>query len=244
VPTAVINWPHSSGTSASLVVSDHDLRRAPRTNLAPVAQRFNGTGNARSRVLYGLACDTVAVAALRRAADEKRYGIDVAALEGFSEAQRGLHIWSNVLPERTDRKGEALRAYAEQLDRLLGTLARDHPSHLLVVVSPSGPKPPPLADTPFFLVRSLLGADDPGADDGFVLCTGPDVVHTESPGSAYEVDLVPTLLFAAGLPAGRDLDGRVLTDAFDDAFLRRNPLSVIATYEARDLVVRRANTTP
>jgi len=50
---------------------------------------------------------------------------------------------------------------------------------------------------------------------------------------------VPTLLFASGLPIGRDMDGRVLTDAFTDEMLRRNALSVIQTYEAERVVVRR-----
>jgi predicted PhzF superfamily epimerase YddE/YHI9 len=34
------------------------------------------------------------------------------------------------------------------------------------------------------------------------------------------------------------MDGRVLTDAFTDEQLRGNPLSVVLTYEARQLVVR------
>ena len=55
-------------------------------------------------------------------------------------------------------------------------------------------------------------------------------------------DIVPTVLFAAGLPVARDMDGRVLTDAFDDDFLRRTPLSVIQTYEAKQIVVRRGGT--
>ena len=46
------------------------------------------------------------------------------------------------------------------------------------------------------------------------------------------------MLYAAGLPVGRDMDGRVLTDAFTDEQLRGNPLSVVQTYEARELVVR------
>ena len=46
------------------------------------------------------------------------------------------------------------------------------------------------------------------------------------------------MLYAAGLPVGRDMDGRVLTGAFTDEQLRGNPLSVVQTYEARQLVVR------
>jgi hypothetical protein len=47
------------------------------------------------------------------------------------------------------------------------------------------------------------------------------------------------VLFAAGLPVGRDMDGRILTDAFTDETLRRSTLSAIQTYEAERIVVRR-----
>jgi len=65
------------------------------------------------------------------------------------------------------------------------------------------------------------------------------VAHQEKPTSAMPVDLVPTVLYAAGLPVGRDMDGRVLTDAFAEDVLRRNSLSLVQTYEAKELVVRR-----
>ena len=44
-------------------------------------------------------------------------------------------------------------------------------------------------------------------------------------------DVVPTLLYAAGLPVARDLDGRVLVGAFDAAFLAANPIEFLPSYE-------------
>lgn len=240
ISTAVVNWPMSGRTTASHVVSDAAIRAAPRSSAGVANQRFNSTGRARGRILYGLACDTTALGALRSAASRQAFGLEVVALDGFSEAQRALHVWSNQLPPRTSEKGEGVRAYVEQLDRALGDLARDFPGHLLVVVSPSGPEPPGLPDTPYFVAREMIAAEDPGADDGFVLISGSGTTRRENASPAYTVDIVPTVLFAAGLPAARDMDGRVLTDAFDDDFLRRNPLSMIGTYEAGEIVVRRA----
>ena len=51
---------------------------------------------------------------------------------------------------------------------------------------------------------------------------------------------MPTLLYAAGLPVGRDMDGRVLSEAFSEELLRSNTLSVIQTYEATQVVVRKS----
>ena len=79
-------------------------------------------------------------------------------------------------------------------------------------------------------------------DGSIMLIDGGGTTHRENPASADIPDIVPTVLFAAGLPVARDMDGRVLTDAFDDEFLRRTPLSVIQTYEAKQIVVRRGGT--
>ena len=227
---AVVSWP-------GLPPMPHIAR-----DESVVSPRFNGTGRARPRILDGLATDQNAVAALRGVASKHASQLDVAALDGFAEAQRALHIYTNVLPAKATVKGAAVRAYVEQLDTMLAALARDYPDHLLVVASPSGPAPPQLPATPYAIVRDVILNDDPGADDGFVLIDGGGTTHRENPASADIPDIVPTVLFAAGLPVARDMDGRVLTDAFDDDFLRRTPLSVIQTYEAKQIVVRRGGT--
>src|SRR5436190_2921824 len=96
------------------------------------------------------------------------------------------------------------------------------------------------ADTAAAWAMSLVSRDDPGADDGFVLISGPGTAHRDNPPPAYAIDVVPTILFAAGLPVGRDMDGRALTEAFDDETLRGSVLSAIQTYEAERVVVRRS----
>ena len=68
------------------------------------------------------------------------------------------------------------------------------------------------------------------------------VVHIDKPRSAQAVDVVPTVLYIAGLPVGRDMDGSVLSEAFSEELLRSNPLSLVQTYEAQQLVVRRSGT--
>jgi len=223
----VIDWP---GTAP-----------ASEVNALPpsvVLQRFNGAGRARVRVVRGLAADLTTIARIRAAAADRDNSLVIGALNGFEEAQRAIHIFTNDLPQRSAMKGEVLRAYAEQIDAMVASIARQFPDHLLVVISPSGPVPQPLAATPYALLRDWVTSVDPSADDGFMLITGNGVAHSEKPQSAEPEDVVPTVLYAAGLPVGRDMDGRVLTDAFTDEQLRGNPLSVVQTYEARQLVVR------
>lgn len=241
---ATVNWPGAVPGGATHVVTDRAIRTTPRTlppEVSAIAPRFNGTGQAKQRVLESLSADLAALGAAAQTAGEP-IQLDVVALEGYAEAQRAMHVFSNELPPRSSPSGEALRAYVEQLDKSLGALAAAHPEHLLVVVSPSGVVPPSVPASAYSLLRDAVAAEDPGADDGFVLVTGPGAAHKENPPPAFVVDVVPTVLFAAGLPVGRDMDGRVLTDAFEEEFLRRTTLSVIQTYEAERVVVRRGGT--
>jgi predicted AlkP superfamily phosphohydrolase/phosphomutase len=48
------------------------------------------------------------------------------------------------------------------------------------------------------------------------------------------LDITPTILYALGLEVGKDMDGRVLTDAFEPGFLRSNPVAFVSTYETGD----------
>ena len=256
VHAAVIGWPWSQAAGASRVITDRYFENTPNNanEVAPVqfatsvaslktappdaeTQRFNGTGAARQRIVNGLTADLTSIAILRASAPS--FPLTVCTLGGLEQAQRAIHIFSNELPARSTMKGLVLRAYAEQLDRMLATLAKDYPNHTLVVVSPSGPVPPELPATPYALLRDFIDPADPSADDGFVLILGKGVVHNDKPRSALAVDIVPTVLYIAGLPVARDMDGSILSEAFSEESLRTNPLSVVQTYEAQRLVVRR-----
>lgn len=238
--SAIVNWP-AVVSGATTVVTDRSIRATPHLQRVPpaVAQSFGNVGTARERVVAALATDADAIAAVRDLSARKDDELDVVELDGFSDAQRAMHIYRNTLPPRSTARGEALRTYVQQLDAMLGALAHDFPDHLLVVVSPCGPEAPGLPVTPYAILHEFIAAEA-GSTDGFVVMTGDAAAHRENPQAAKVVDLVPTVLFAAGLPVGRDMDGRVLVDAFDDDFLRRNPLSLIPTYEAKEIVVRRA----
>jgi hypothetical protein len=204
--------------------------------IAAAAKRFDAAGAARPAILSALAADLAAANAVTGDAS-----LTAVELDGFEPAQRALRVYSNEIPPRGTVKGDAVRAYVQQLDRALAGIARKHPHHLLVVSSPHAVTPPRLPANVWALAEEAVTREVMGAGDGFVLVTGPNAAHRENPAAARVVDVVPTLLFGAGLPIGRDMDGRVLTDAFTDDALRRSALSVIQTYEAERVVVRRGS---
>ena len=234
---SVVAWPSSRESGATRVITDRAIVQSVNAPLDPaIALRFERTNAERTRITTALGNDMESASQLRGT-----FALEVLALEGFADAQKALHVFSNVLPDRGTTNGDALRAYAQQLDNVLAGIAKRNPEHLIVVCSPSGVVPPDLPVDIWSIAVRRFWRSDPGADDGFVLLAGADIAHEENPQSAYVTDVVPTVLFAAGLPVGRDMDGRILTDAFVDEFLRRNALSAIQTYEAKQVVVRRAN---
>jgi hypothetical protein len=69
------------------------------------------------------------------------------------------------------------------------------------------------------------------APDGVLLLQGEGIQPGALLTGARLMDVVPTLMYALGMPVAYDLDGRVLTNAFDKRFLARHPLNFMPTYE-------------
>lgn len=132
------------------------------------------------------------------------------------------------------RAARWLAAYYAQLDLLLSRLWDRVPSpKLLAVVSPYGADPAPgwrkaLAE---LAGAEAVGARFEGAPDGVLLLYGEGVAEGVLLTDAELVDVMPTLVYGVGLPIARDLDGRVLTAAFDRTSLARRPLTFLPSYE-------------
>jgi predicted AlkP superfamily phosphohydrolase/phosphomutase len=69
--------------------------------------------------------------------------------------------------------------------------------------------------------------------DGILFAHGTDIASGRNVEHAEIVDIAPTILYALGLPAPDYFDGKVLTDLFEDNFVKRNPVQV--QMEAEDI---------
>lgn len=68
-------------------------------------------------------------------------------------------------------------------------------------------------------------------EQGTIVLNGPNVVPGAQIEGASVLDVTPTVLVLSGLPIGRDMDGKPLVAAIDDAFLARHPVGYVDTYE-------------
>lgn len=124
-------------------------------------------------------------------------------------------------------------AYYRRVDAIL-TQVRERTAtpHVMAVVSASG------VDAPGGLRklsgqlwgRPLRGVSS-GAPDGVLFLLGDGIKAGNFLDEAQLVDVMPTLLYGLKLPIAQDLDGRVLTSAYESAFLARNPLIFVPSYE-------------
>jgi len=71
-------------------------------------------------------------------------------------------------------------------------------------------------------------------ENGIIGLMGKGVRKGGSIVDADVLDITPTILYALGLEVGKDMDGHVLTDAFEPDFLRSNPVEFVSTYETGD----------
>lgn len=244
IPTAVVNWPvaRSDTTSASSLVTESFIAGRSVAEALPdsVQARFGSAGRARAEVLDALATDLRAWSHVEASVQSKRYALTAVALSGLSVVQSRLDLEGNDLPAADTPRGDTLRAYVHQIDAMLASLRRAAPDAIIIIISPTGPHPPVLFSNPVALAQAVVDSFDPGRADGFLAMSGEGVIRRDNPAAAHIVDLVPTTLFAAGLPIPRDSDGRVLTESFTPGFLSENTLSIIQTYHAERLIVRRA----
>jgi len=125
--------------------------------------------------------------------------------------------------------------YYAQLDDFLAALwARGEGPRILAVVSAYGVDAPgPWARWKREVSqRAVLGGRFEGSPDGVLLLYGEGIRPGALITGARLVDLAPTLLYGMGYPVARDFDGQVLTEAFDQRFLGRHPLTFLPSYEA------------
>lgn len=259
VTTGSIGWPASTPRDAPLVweVSDRFFldgeatEVAPR-DLAPRARLFSVTADElEPRVLERPAGTPPPALVEALAEDQWRVGL-AGALRGESPPRAlFLHLGglarvskdffpafaAGRLESPPTAASEAaafeLAAHHRYLAEVLETLWRQTPPpRLFVVVSAYGPTAPGFVET---LWRRAFGGPPLGGavgrtPDGALFLRGDDIRPGTLLTGARVVDLVPTLLYGLDLPVARDLDGRVLTEAFRPEYLEAHPLAFVPTY--------------
>jgi predicted AlkP superfamily phosphohydrolase/phosphomutase len=110
------------------------------------------------------------------------------------------------------------------MDRVVGRIINKSPENAIFIL---------VSDHGFnFSSKGYAHYDTPSIAHGVFAIKGPGV----KPGNRLEqvniFDITPTLLYLFGLPAGEDMDGRVLVEAFQDDFNKSRKVRFIPSYGA------------
>ena len=136
--------------------------------------------------------------------------------------------------EEINRYGPVIDRYYQYYDQVVGkVLASLKENDLLVVYSPHGVEPLPMWKR---FVEWVLGNSDISAyhedkPDGAVFFYGTGIARRNTVEGLGILDIAPTLLYALGLPVGKDMDGIVQSAVFVGEFTAENPIFSISSYE-------------
>lgn len=261
VPAGVVGWPAAAPASDTLFsLSDRFFAGHPEPgsirpqDLAEVARRFRPRAQELAPVLRAHLGPSVPPSLLAaQVEDSWRQALALALLKpypdtevvflmlpGLREASRlgfGGFERAQFEGERdpaTQQAAERVAAYYELVDRFLGEVwGRQEGPRILAVVSPYGAQGRSRSWLRGAVSRRTeVGGTIEDAPDGALILYGEGIRPGALLTGARLVDLAPTLLYAAGFPVARDLDGHVLTDAFDRAFVAAHPVTFFPSYES------------
>lgn len=148
---------------------------------------------------------------------------------GYSAAEFD-GVRAAVYVDAAERVREAYR----RIDAELAALWEDTQPTVLAVVSAQGAASPEgwqRIRAGFSEERALKGVFSP-SPDGFVILYGEGIRADGRLTGGRLVDVAPSLFYALGMPVARDLDGRVLRDAFSEEYLVEHPLTFVGSYES------------
>ena len=78
--------------------------------------------------------------------------------------------------------------------------------------------------------RNERGANGMHRPDGILLAKGSNFRSAEELQGIQLIDLFPTILYTMGIPVPDDLDGKIISEAFEEGFLKNHPFH-FQTYE-------------
>lgn len=250
--TVVVNWPASQGSlgggirgasdqicrgKAFAQSADDALLQKACADAAVAltvddARLVGHDERARNRIRDASVADRAAATVALELARETGASLAIISFNQLDETARAIGHEGNSLPASSSPSGDALRVALERVDALIREIDRGIDDDILIVVSPSSFDPPQIPSSPMSALRLLAsGFLAPGSDEGFLLVVAPRKKSPANPEPAQVVDLVPTVLYAAGMPIARDLDGRVLPEALGEEIPVDRSAQYIQTYE-------------
>jgi len=133
-----------------------------------------------------------------------------------------------IQPDELAFAGDAVADYYRDTDAFLGRiLSHLRPRDTVVIVSDHGAGPVTKYDP-------QTGISGEHRIEGVIIAAGPHIRHGTAAEPPGVLDVTPTVLYLLGLPAGRDMPGRVITEMLTPEQLRAHAPRRIYTWELQE----------
>lgn len=150
-------------------------------------------------------------------------------------------MYGEMDQEKITKYKSVIEKYYQYYDQVIGKyIASLRGDELLIVFSPHGIEPLPVWKRFFERVMGniYVSAYHEHSPEGVIFFFGNEVDKGENIEGMGLIDVAPTLLYYAGLPVGRDMDGIAQRSIlFVEEFTNENPVFLISSYE--DIVIKK-----
>jgi len=123
--------------------------------------------------------------------------------------------------------------YYDYMDNVIGRIADQAKGYTTIIASDHG-----MEAQPRLLVSSYMGMPSGNHNleqPGILLFTGPSINKNLELKQISVLDLAPTILALVGLPVAKDMDGRIISEAFDSKYLADMESGSIPSYGRRSI---------
>jgi predicted AlkP superfamily phosphohydrolase/phosphomutase len=123
--------------------------------------------------------------------------------------------------------------YYDYMDNMIGRIIAQAKGYTIIIASDHG-----MEAQPRLLLGSYMGMPSGNHNlkqPGILLLTGSSIHRGLKLNKISVTDLAPTILALAGLPVAKDMDGRIISEAFDSKYLVDMEFESIPTYGKRSI---------
>ena len=134
-----------------------------------------------------------------------------------------------VTDSKREKYGKVIYNYYIQVDKYIGSiLKKTDENTTILIISDHGHEP-----IFNFFDSDIAGqsGDHTLGPDGIFIASGKNISGNFKSKKPTIYDITPTILYLSGLPIGKDMDGKILTDIIDKNLLSKYPPKTIETYD-------------
>jgi len=138
----------------------------------------------------------------------------------YKPSNRDIEQYMDLIPD-----------YYNYMDLVMGRIIDQARGYTIIIASDHGMEAQPL-----LFIGSYMGMPSGNHNlkqPGILLLTGPSINHGLELKQVNVLDLAPTILALAGLPVARDMNGRIISEAFNPQYLSTMETRFIESYGRR-----------